>query len=135
MIYEVDGTNSSYLMHGSRPAYRPLSTDSGTAPTSNSWRRASSASVPRRLVKPDWNYRLKTERAVRRWSHRTNQTKDGSIDAGQVTFCRVMSASPRSCPNWAPVRRQAACSRARAAPDLVVTFDLEADRLRHPRCW
>jgi peptidoglycan hydrolase-like protein with peptidoglycan-binding domain len=128
-IYEVDGGNSSYLMYGKRPAWRPLDNDSSNGPDVKQLEESL-----KRLgyfaegFEPDWNFRQKTKKAIKRWERRTNQDKDGDIDPGQVTFLpgdvRITEVVPEL-----GGRAQAGSVLARTSDtQLVVTFDLEADR-------
>jgi peptidoglycan hydrolase-like protein with peptidoglycan-binding domain len=128
-IYEVDGTNSSYLMYGSRPAWRPLSNDSSNGPDVKQLEQSlKKLGFLDSKTTPDWNFRLKTEKAVKRWEKKTNQEKDGDIDPGQVTFLpgdvRVTEVIPEL-----GSRSQAGSVLARTSDtQLVVTLDLAADR-------
>ena len=128
-IYEVDGTDSSYLMYGSRPAWRPLNTDSTNGPDVKQLERSlQELGYFDEKAEPDWNYRLKTENAVDKWEKKTNQERDGEIDPGQVTFLpddvRITDVVPEL-----GSRSQAGNVLARTSgTQLVVTLDLEADR-------
>ena len=128
-IYEVDGESSSYLMYGSRPAWRPLSNDSENgADVKQLEESLQELGYLADSVKPDWNFRAKTEKAVKRWERKTNQERDGDIDAGQVTFLpsdvRITEVVPEL-----GTRSQAGSVLARTSgTQLVVTVDLEADR-------
>ncbi len=128
-IYEVDGTQSSYLMYGARPAYRPLSNDSENGPDVKQLEQSlRQMGYLGKKVKPDWNFRQKTENAVKRWEKRTNQTKDGVVGLGQVTFLpgdvRITDVVPQL-----GTRSQAGSVLAHTSgTDLVVTIDLAADR-------
>lgn len=131
-IYEVDGTNTSYLMYGKRPAYRALGIDSDNGPDIKQL-EASLLKIgfPNTLGKgfrPDWSFRAKTEEAVRKWQRRTNQEQDGRIEMGEITFVpddvRVTEVVPEL-----GARAQAGQVLAyTSGTDLVVTLDLEADR-------
>jgi len=131
-IYEVDGTNSSYLMYGKRPAYRPLNIDSENGPDvkqlEQSLKRLGFPAVLGKNFEPDWDFRLKTEDAVSRWQKRTNQERDGQIEMGEVTFLpgdvRITEVLPEL-----GTRSQAGSVVARTSgTNLVVSLDLEADR-------
>jgi hypothetical protein len=131
-IYEVNGTQSSYLMYGSRPAYRPLDIDSENGPDIKQLEASlKQIGFPNLLgedFKPDWNFRQKTENAVEKWQKRTNQEKDGRIEQGEVTFLpddvRITEVVPEL-----GTRSQAGSILAyTSGTDLVVTLDLEADR-------
>ncbi len=128
-IYEVDGTSSSYLFYGSRPAYRPLSNDSDNGPDVKQLEESlAELGYLDRKVKPDWNYRLKTERAVRRWERKTNQEKNGVIDPGQVTFLPGAVRITQVVPELGTRSQAGSVLAYTSGTDLVVTFDLEADR-------
>ncbi len=128
-IYEVDGDQSSYLMYGNRPAWRPLDADSPNgADVKQLEESLKELGILDKKFKPDWNFRRKTEKGVKRWEKRTNQDKDGDIDPGQVTFLpsdvRVTEVIPEL-----GGRAQAGSVLARTSgTQLVVTVDLAADR-------
>ncbi len=128
-IYEVDGAASSYLMYGSRPAYRPLSTDSPNGPDI----KQLESSLKRlgyldKKTQPDRDFRQKTKAAVKRWEKRTAQEKNGLIDPGQVTFLPSDVRITQVLPELG-TRSQAGGVLARTSgTDLVVSFDLAADR-------
>jgi hypothetical protein len=128
-IYEVDGSDSSYLLYGNRPAWRPLDNDSSNgADVKQLEESLRQLGFLDKDFKPDWNFRQKTENAVKRWEKRTNQDKDGDIDPGQVTFLpgdvRITEVVPEL-----GGRSQAGGVLARTSDtQLVVTLDLEADR-------
>jgi hypothetical protein len=131
-IYEVDGTNTSYLMYGKRPAYRPLDRDSENGPDIKQLEASLyEIGFPNTLgkkFKPDWNFKAKTEEAVEKWQKRTNQEQDGRIEMGEVTFVpddvRVTEVLPE-LGSRAQVGQVLAYT---SGTDLVVTLDLEADR-------
>jgi hypothetical protein len=131
-IYEVDGTNASYLMYGKRPAYRPLNIDSDNGPDvkqlEESLEQIGFPAVLGKNFDPDWDFRLKTEDAISKWQKRTNQERDGQIEMGEVTFLpgdvRITEVLPEL-----GARSQAGSVVARTSgTDLVVSLDLEADR-------
>ena len=128
-IYEVDGTQSSFLLYGSRPAYRPLDRDSENGPDIKQLEE--SLQLLGHLdteVKPDWSYRLKTERAVRRWERKTNQARDGVIDPGQVTFLPGDVRITEVVPELGSRSAAGSVLAYTSETGLVVTFELEADR-------
>jgi peptidoglycan hydrolase-like protein with peptidoglycan-binding domain len=131
-IYEVDGTSSSFLMYGKRPAYRPLDIDSSNGPDIRqleaSLKKIGFPNILGRRFQPDWNFRQKTEDAVEQWQKRTGQERDGRVEFGEVTFLpddvRVTQVVPEL-----GTRAQAGQVLAYTSDtDLVVTLDLEADR-------
>jgi hypothetical protein len=131
-VYEVDGTRTSYLMYGKRPAYRPLDTDSETGPDvkqlEQSLQQMGFPGVLGRRFKPDWSYRQKTADAVEKWQKRTNQEQDGRVELGEITFMpgdvRITEVVP-----VLGSRSQAGQVLAHTSDtDLVVTLDLAADR-------
>ena len=131
-VYEVDGTNTSYLMYGKRPAYRPLSIDSDNGPDIKqleaSLKQIGFPNILGRNFQPDWNFRAKTEDAVERWQKRTNQEQDGIVELGEVTF---MPCDVRITDVVPELGSRAAFGQVLAytsGTDLVVTLDLEADR-------
>ena len=131
-IYEVDGTNTSFLMYGKRPAYRPLDIDSENGPDVKQL-EASLAEIgfPNTLgkqFKPDWNFKAKTEEAIEKWQKRTNQEQDGRIELGEVTFMPSDVRITQVVPELGS-RSQAGQGLAYTSGiDLVVTLDLDADR-------
>lgn len=128
-IYEVNGTESSYLMYGSRPAWRPLDNDSANGPDIKQLEQSLKLlGFLDEKTTPDWNFRQKTEKAVKRWERKTNQERDGDIDPGQVTFLpgdvRITEVIPEL-----GSRAQSGSVLARTSDtQLVVTLDLAADR-------
>ena len=131
-IYEVDGTNTSFLMYGKRPAYRPIDIDSDNGPDIKqleaSLKQIGFPNILGENFSPDWNFRAKTENAVEQWQKRTNQEQDGVIELGEVTFMpddvRITDVLPEL-----GSRAQAGQVLAYTSDtDLVVTLDLEADR-------
>lgn len=131
-IYEVDGTNTSYLMYGKRPAYRPLSIDSENGPDVKQL-EASLAEIgfPKILGKefrPNWNFQPKTEDAVERWQKRANQEQDGIIELGEVTFLPGDVRITEVLPELGSRSQAGQVLAYTSGTDLVVTLDLEADR-------
>ena len=131
-IYEVDGTNTSFLMYGKRPAYRALDIDSENGPDIKQLEASLKAlGFPKVLgsgFSPDWNFRAKTETAVERWQKRTNQEQDGRVELGEVTF---MPGDVRITEVLPELGTRATAGQVLAytcGTDLVVTLDLEADR-------
>jgi hypothetical protein len=131
-VYEVDGRHTSYLMHGRRPAYRPLDIDSSNGPDVQQLEASLKAiglpDVLGKDFKPDRDFRARTERAVERWQKRTNQAQDGRIEMGEVTFVpgdvRITEVVPEL-----GTRAQAGQVLAyTSGTDLVVSVDLPADR-------
>ncbi len=128
-IYEVNGAQSSYLLYGSRPAYRPLNIDSDNGPDVKQLETSLQLlGYFDEKADPDWNFRLKTENAIEKWERKTNQEQDGAINPGQVTFLpdevRITDVRPEL-----GTRSQAGSVLAyTSGTQLVVTLDLEADR-------
>ena len=131
-VYEVDGTNTSYLMYGRRPAYRALDIDSDNGPDIKQLEASLDAigfpNVMGKRFKPDWNFQARTETAIEKWQKRTNQDQDGRIEMGEVTFMpgdvRITEVVPQL-----GTRAQAGQVVAYTSDtDLVVMLDLEADR-------
>jgi len=131
-VYEVDGTNTSYLMYGRRPAYRALDIDSDNGPDIKQLEASLDAigfpNVMGKNFKPDWNFQARTETAIEKWQKRTNQDQDGRIEMGEVTFMpgdvRITEVVPQL-----GTRAQAGQVLAYTSDtDLVVSLDLEADR-------
>jgi hypothetical protein len=131
-IYEVDGTNTSYLMYGKRPAYRPLNIDSENGPDikqlESSLKQIGFPNILGENFSPDWNFRAKTENAVEQWQKRTNQEQDGRIDMGEVTFMPGDVRITQVLPELGSRSQAGQVLAYTSDTDLVVTLDLEADR-------
>lgn len=131
-IYEVDGTNTSYLMYGKRPAYRPLNIDSENGPDikqlESSLKQIGFRNILGENFSPDWNFRAKTENAVEQWQKRTNQEQDGRIDMGEVTFMPGDVRITQVLPELGSRSQAGQVLAYTSDTDLVVTLDLEADR-------
>ncbi len=131
-IYEVDGTRTSYLMYGKRPAYRALDKDSENGPDVKQLEESLALigfpSVLGQDFKPDWNFRQKTEDAVVKWQKRTNQEKDGRIELGEVTFVPGDVRITEVLPELGSRSQAGQVLAYTSGTDLVVTLDLEADR-------
>ncbi len=131
-IYEVDGTNSSYLMYGKRPAYRELDIDSGNGPDIRqleaSLKKLSFPNILGENFEPDWNFRVKTENAVLQWEKRTGQEQDGRIEMGEVTFMPDDVRITQVLPELGSRAQAGQVLAYTSDTDLVVTLDLEADR-------
>ncbi len=131
-IYEVDGTNTSYLMYGKRPAYRPLSIDSDNGPDikqlETSLKQIGFPKILGQNFKPDWNFRVKTEDAVTQWQKRTNQEQDGRIEMGEVTFLPGDVRITEVLPELGSRSQAGQVLAYTSGTDLVVMLDLEADR-------
>lgn len=131
-IYEVDGTRTSYLMYGRRPAYRPLDIDSDNGPDVKQLEASLKAiGFPNILgqdFKPDWNFRRKTEDAVAQWQKRTNQEQDGRIELGEITFMPKDVRITEVLPELGSRSQAGQVLAYTSDTDLVVTLDLEADR-------
>lgn len=131
-IYEVDGTNRSYLMFGKRPAYRPLELDSGNGPDIRqleaSLKMIGFPNILGPNFKPDWDFRRKTEDAVKQWQRRTGQEQDGRIEFGEVTFLPDDVRITQVLPELGSRAQAGQVLAYTSATDLVVTLDLEADR-------
>ncbi len=128
-VYEVDGTKASYLMYGSRPAYRPLNTDSDNGPDVKQLEASlKELGYLGKNVNPRWNFRARTESAVKKWQKKTSQEKDGRVEMGEVTFMpddvRITEVIPE-LGSRAQVGQPVAYT---SGTDLVVSLDLEADR-------
>lgn len=131
-IYEVDGTNTSYLMYGKRPAYRPLNIDSENGPDikqlESSLKQIGFRNILGENFSPDWNFRAKTENAVEQWQKRTNQEQDGRIDMGEVTFMPGDVRITQVLPELGSRSQAGQVLAYTSDTDLVVTLDLDADR-------
>jgi hypothetical protein len=131
-IYEVDGTHTSYLMYGKRPAYRPLDRDSDNGPDikqlETSLKRIGFPKILGKSFKPDWNFRAKTEDAVSQWQKRTNQDQDGRVEMGEVTFVPADVRITEVVPELGSRAQAGQVLAYTSGTDLVVTLDLEADR-------
>jgi peptidoglycan hydrolase-like protein with peptidoglycan-binding domain len=131
-VYEVDGTNTSYLMYGKRPAYRTLDIDSENGPDikqlETSLARLGFPKILGRKFKPDWNFQAKTERAVEQWQKRTNQEQDGIVRMGEVTFLPGDVRITEVVPELGSRSGSGQVLAYTSGTDLVVTLDLEADR-------
>ena len=131
-IYEVDGTNTSYLMYGKRPAYRPLDIDSTNGPDIKQLEASLyEIGFPNTLgknFKPDWNFKAKTEEAVEKWQKRTNQAQDGRIEMGEITFVPDDVRITQVLPELGSRAQAGQVLAYTSDTDLVVTLDLEADR-------
>ena len=131
-IYEVDGTDSSYLMYGKRPAYRALDIDSENGPDIKqleaSLLEMSFPNILGENFKPDWDFRVKTEEAVAQWQKRTNQEQDGSIEMGEVTFMPNDVRITQVLPELGSRAQAGQVLAYTSDTDLVVTLDLAADR-------
>ncbi|MEX1336153.1 MAG: efflux RND transporter periplasmic adaptor subunit [Candidatus Limnocylindrales bacterium] len=131
-IYEVDGTRTSYLMYGKRPAYRPLDIDSENGPDIKqleaSLKQIGFPNILGAGFSPDWNFRGKTENAVEQWQKRTNQEQDGRIDLGEVTFMPGDVRITEVIPELGSRAQAGQVLAYTSDTDLVVTLDLEADR-------
>jgi len=131
-VYEVDGTNISYLMYGRRPAYRALDIDSENGPDIKQL-EASLLEIgfPKILganFDPDWNFRAKTEDAVLQWEKRTNQDRDGRIEMGEITFVPNDVRITQVLPELGSRSQAGQVLAYTSGTDLVVTLDLAADR-------
>jgi len=131
-IYEVDGTNTSYLMYGNRPAYRALDIDSDNGPDIKQLETSLAAiGFPNVLganFEPDWNFRAKTETAIEKWQKRTNQEQDGRIEMGEVTFMPQDVRITEVVPELGSRSQAGQVLAYTSGTDLVVTLDLQADR-------
>ncbi len=131
-IYEVDGTRSSYLMYGNRPAYRALDIDSENGPDvkqlEQSLKAIGFSGVLGAKFDPDWNFRQKTEVAIKRWQKRTNQDQDGRIEMGEITFLPGDVRITEVLPQLGSRSQAGQVLAYSSGTDLVVTVDLEADR-------
>lgn len=131
-IYEVDGTSSSYLMYGKRPAYRALDIDSSNGPDVRqleaSLKRIGFRNILGQDFEPDWDFRRKTEDAVEQWQKRTGQDRDGRIEFGEVTFLPGAVRITQVLPELGTRAAAGQVLAYTSDTDLVVTLDLEADR-------
>ena len=131
-IYEVDGTQSSYLMYGKRPAYRALDNESANGPDIKqleaSLLQIGFPAILGENFKPDWNFRDKTETAVEKWQKRTNQDQDGRIEMGEVTFLRDDVRITEVLPELGTRAQAGAVLAYTSGTDLALTLDLAADR-------
>jgi peptidoglycan hydrolase-like protein with peptidoglycan-binding domain len=131
-VYEVDGTRTSYLMYGKRPAYRALDIDSENGPDIKQLEQSLKAlgfpNVLGQGFEPDWDFRAKTETAVERWQERTNQQQDGRIELGEITFMPADVRITEVVPQLGSRAQAGQVVAYTSSTDLVVTLDLEADR-------
>ena len=131
-IYEVDGTSSSYLMYGKRPAYRALDIDSSNGPDIRQLEASlKKIGFPKILgpgFQPDWDFRQKTEDAVEQWQKRTGQDRDGRIEFGEVTFMPGAVRVTQVLPELGTRAGAGQVLAYTSDTNLVVTLDLEADR-------
>ena len=131
-VYEVDGTATSYLMYGNRPAYRPLDIESSNGPDvkqlEQSLKQIGFPNILGSGFDPDWDFRWKTEDAVSQWQKRTNQEQDGRIEMGEVTFVRDDVRITEVVPELGSRSQVGQPLAYTSGTDLVVTLDLEADR-------
>jgi hypothetical protein len=131
-VYEVDGTNTSYLMYGNRPAYRALDIDSDNGPDIKQLEASLyEISFPKILganFDPDWNFRAKTEDAILQWQKRTNQDQDGRIEMGEITFVPDDVRITQVLPELGSRSQAGQVLAYTSGTDLVVTLDLAADR-------
>jgi peptidoglycan hydrolase-like protein with peptidoglycan-binding domain len=128
-VYEVDGADSSYLLYGERPAWRPLSRDSSNGADVRQLEASLKAlGVLDEDVEPDRRYGANTARAVRSWERRSDQPRDGRIDAGQVTFLPGPVRITDVVPELGAAAQPGSVVARTSSTDLVVTVDLEADR-------
>jgi peptidoglycan hydrolase-like protein with peptidoglycan-binding domain len=128
-IYEVDGADSSYLMYGSRPAWRPLSKQvDGGADVKQLEQSLKQLGHARDNLKPDRKYQEATKKAVKKWQRRTDQKKDGKIAAGEVTFLPGDVRITEVVPELGTSARPGNVLARTSGTELVVTIDLEADR-------
>jgi peptidoglycan hydrolase-like protein with peptidoglycan-binding domain len=128
-IYEVDGSDSSYLLHGERPAWRPLDRDSANGADVRQLEESLKAlGFLDRKVEADRHYGPRTVEAVKRWERRSDQPRDGVIDPGQVTFMPGDVRITEVVPELGSAARPGGVVARTSSTDLVVTIDLEADR-------
>ena len=132
VVYEVDGTNRSYLMYGARPAYRAIDIDSSNGPDVRqleaSLKRIGFPKILGDDFKPDWRFRTRTENAVKQWQKRTGQEQDGRVELGEVTFMPASVRVTQVVPELGTRAQPGAVVAYTSDTDLVVTLDLEADR-------
>ena len=79
-------------------------------------------------LEPDWKYKQKTKKAVRKWERRTGQPRDGEIDPGQVTFLPDDVRITEVVPELGSAARSGNVLARTSGTKLVVTVDLAADR-------
>lgn len=128
-LYEVNGSKASYLMYGSRPAWRRLDKDSSSgADVKQLEESLQELGFLDKKVKPDRKFQQKTKDAVKRWENRTNQDKDGTIDGGQVTFLPSDARITEVVPELGSPSQAGTVVARTSGTQLVVTVDLEADR-------
>ena len=132
VVYEVDGTNRSYLMYGARPAYRAIDIDSSNGPDVRqleaSLKRMGFPKILGHAFKPDWRFRARTETAVKQWQKRTGQEQDGRVELGEITFMPASVRVTQVVPELGSRAQPGAVVAYTSDTDLVVTLDLEADR-------
>ena len=120
-IYEVNGTQSSYLMYGNRPAYRPLDIDSENGPDVKQLEASLKQIGFPNLLGRGLQAGLELppeDRERRREVAEAHQPGEGRPHRAwaRSRSCPMTCASPRSCRSWAPARRPAASWPTPAAP-------------------
>jgi peptidoglycan hydrolase-like protein with peptidoglycan-binding domain len=128
-IYEVNGGDSSYLLYGDRPAWRPLTIDSDNgADIKQLEQNLRELGHAPKSLEPNRNFKQKTEKAIKRWERKTNQPKDGEIDQGQITFLPGNVRITEVLPELGSRSQVGSILARTSGTQLVVTVDLEADR-------
>jgi peptidoglycan hydrolase-like protein with peptidoglycan-binding domain len=127
-VLEVDGGRRSGLLYGDKPAWRRIADGMSDGTDVLQLERALKAlgHLPR-SVRPDREFDIQTERAIKRWQRELGVSRDGELELGEVVFLphavRVggvrMSLGERIGPGQviAPV----------TSTTRVVTIDLDAE--------
>jgi peptidoglycan hydrolase-like protein with peptidoglycan-binding domain len=86
-VLEVDGARRSGLLYGDKPAWRRIADGMGDGTDVLQLERALRAlgHLPR-SIRPDREFDIQTERAIKRWQRTLGVTRDGVLDLGEVVF-------------------------------------------------
>ena len=86
-VLEVDGGRRSGLLYGDKPAWRRIATDmtDGTDVLQLERGLRALGHLPR-SIRPDREFDVQTERAIRRWQRALGVSRDGVLELGEVVF-------------------------------------------------
>lgn len=86
-VLEVDGGRRSGLLYGDRPAWRRIVDGMGDGSDVLQVERAlrTLGHLPR-SVRPDREFDIQTERAIKRWQRALGVRRDGELELGEVVF-------------------------------------------------
>jgi hypothetical protein len=86
-VLEVDGGRRSGLLYGDKPAWRPITDGMSDGTDVLQVERALRAlgHLPR-SVRPDREFDIQTERAIKRWQRALGVARDGVLELGEVVF-------------------------------------------------